>query len=376
MSTSISPGLRGLGRTSWILAALAPLGAAQGINVDFNDTSAGPLTPSSAYGAAGTPGVWNAVTVPATNLSLRDKSGASSGVTVTTDSNLSADLWSDNANMNGDDALLLEDIIYGGSPGAFYPITFNGITNGAYDVFTYAIAPDNKTGYFTDVDVNGSGDGVQTVGGSSFSGHALGVSYARHFVIVTNNRLTVKVAVNSGFISLNGIQLEPAGDPGASDCDCTSANGPCFSFGGPGRGCPNSNPNGLGAMLVGSGVASVFADSFGLSVTDAAPSKPGLILAGSASLGPTGLATVPDSAGLLCVGGMTRRGAVVMTDASGAASFPDFQGAPYSASDLVSAGASVSYTCWFRDPGTAFGCIGDTASSDFNFSNGWTAMWQ
>ncbi len=167
-----------------------------------------------------------------------------------------------------------------------------------------------------------------------------------------------------------------ADNSGASDCDCLGANGPCFNASGAGRGCPNSNPNGLGAMLVGSGDAVISADTFGLAVADAAPSKPGLILSGTASLGPNGVATVPDSAGLLCVGGATRRGGVVLTDAAGTASFPDFQGAAYGASDIVGAGASISYTFWFRDPGTAAGCLNDTASSDFNFSNGWTVTWQ
>ena len=163
---------------------------------------------------------------------------------------------------------------------------------------------------------------------------------------------------------------------GASDCDCTAANGACSTVSESGRGCPNSNANGLGAQLVGMGNAVVGADSFGLAVTDAAPSKPGLILSGTASLGPNGLGTIPDSAGLLCVGGSTRRGSVVLTDANGAASFPDFQGAPYSSSDIVGVGLAVSYTHWFRDPNTASGCVGDTASSDFNFSNGWTVTWQ
>jgi Tol biopolymer transport system component len=162
---------------------------------------------------------------------------------------------------------------------------------------------------------------------------------------------------------------------GASDCDCTAANGPCSTVSGPDRGCPNSNINALGAQLIGSGNAAIGADTFSMTVTDAAPIKPGLILSGDATLGPNGFGTIPDSAGLLCVGGSTRRGSVVLTDANGAASFPDFQGAAYGDSDIVGVGVSISYTYWFRDPGTANGCVGDTGSSDFNFSNGWTVTW-
>jgi len=167
----------------------------------------------------------------------------------------------------------------------------------------------------------------------------------------------------------------PVDNTGASDCDCTGGNSPCSNVSGAGRGCPNSNANGLGAALVGAGSADTANDTFSLSVTDAAPNKPGLILSGTASQGPNGIGTVADSAGLLCVDGTTRRGKVVFADANGAASFPDFQGAPYSASDIVAAGSPTSYTYWFRDGGTAAGCTGDTGSSDFNYSNGWTVTW-
>lgn len=172
------------------------------------------------------------------------------------------------------------------------------------------------------------------------------------------------------------LELSTLGGSGSSDCDCSSGASPCFTASAAGRGCPNSNSNGLGAKLIGAGSAVIAADTFSLSVTDAAPNKAGLILAGTASLGPNGVATLPDSAGLFCVGGSTRRGSVVVTDANGAANFPDFNGAPYGASGIVSTGTSISYTHWFRDPGTAAGCAGDTPSSDFNFSNGWTVVWQ
>ncbi len=164
------------------------------------------------------------------------------------------------------------------------------------------------------------------------------------------------------------------GNSGASSCDCTGGNSPCGNTGGADRGCPNSG-SAQGAMLQGFGHASISLDSFSLGVTDAAPNKPGLILSGTASLGPNGVNTVPDNAGLLCVAGTSARGHVVLTDGAGSASFPDFQGFPYGASSLVNSGQAVSYTHWFRDPGTAAGCSNDTSSADFNFSNGWTVTW-
>jgi hypothetical protein len=165
---------------------------------------------------------------------------------------------------------------------------------------------------------------------------------------------------------------------GASDCDCV-IGGPCGNSSGAGRGCPNSNGNGLGAELIGSGNADTILanDTFSFAVTDAAPGKPGLILSGDSSAGPAGI-FVPNSAGVLCnTGPNAARGFVVVTGGTGAASFPDFQGAPYGQHANAVSGVPRSYTFWFRDPGTATGCVGadGIASNDFNFSNGWTVMW-
>ena len=172
--------------------------------------------------------------------------------------------------------------------------------------------------------------------------------------------------------TLVGNQTGPTDNSGASDCDCTGTNSPCGNVSGADRGCPNSNLNGLGAMLVGTGHAAIASDTFQLSVVDAAPEKPGLIFAGSLSLGPNGLNVVPNNAGLLCIGGSTLRGEVVFTDVNGSAAFPSFQGQPFGLSTVVTAGSPVSYSYWFRDPGTAAGCANDNSGADFNFSNGWT----
>jgi hypothetical protein len=165
---------------------------------------------------------------------------------------------------------------------------------------------------------------------------------------------------------------------GSSDCDCSGGNSPCGNISAVGRGCPNSNVNGLGAMLTGSGNADTTSDTFVLNVVDASPNKWSLILAGTQSAGPFGISNIPNSAGVLCVTGQTARGFTVFLDGTGAASYLDFQGAPYGAHGLVVPGASISYTAWFRDPGTAAGFTtgGGDASRQFNFSNGWTATWQ
>ncbi len=178
-------------------------------------------------------------------------------------------------------------------------------------------------------------------------------------------------------VNLDGVPDECGPGSGSSTCDCTGGNGPCFNLSGPGRGCPNSNPNGLGAMLTATGVPQISNDTLGFNIADAAPNKPGLIFAGDTDLGPSGLSTIPNSAGVFCVAGPnTVRGSVFFTDASGAASLPTFQsGGPYSTDPGVVAGQSRSYLFWYRDPGTAFGCLNDGPQADFNQSNGWTLTW-
>jgi hypothetical protein len=160
---------------------------------------------------------------------------------------------------------------------------------------------------------------------------------------------------------------------GSPGCDGSAGNCPCFTVGAVDHGCPNSNPDLLGAYLIGAGHASVLNDSFSLSVTSAGISKPGLVLSGTADLSP-GISTIADSAGLLCVGGITKRGAVFFTDGAGSVNLPDFQGAPYGMASNVQVGMLNTYTFWYRDPGTA--CLpNDTGASDFNFSNVWSVSW-
>jgi hypothetical protein len=361
------------------LGGLATSAGAQHFNIDFDDPFAAFGSPGPGYAAAGTAGTWNSIDASFGGLhALVDKTGAASSVTFDCGPQMVFPFSFANANYGGGDhGALLQDLVW--SAGAMGgTMKFDGLVDGNYTLLCYATAPDSKAGGITDVDSPQSADGVQSVGGALWTGvHVQGETYSKHNVTVVGGVLEVSFLMIVFADSCNGIQLEPAevNNSGASDCDCV-AGGPCFTVSGAGHGCPNSNASGLGAKLSGAGNASMGADSFSLAVTDAAPSKPGLILSGTASLGPGGVATVPDSAGLLCVGGSTRRGSVVVTDATGAASFPDFQGAAYSASDIVSVGSSVSYTHWFRDPGTTAGCPNDTASSDFNFSNGWTVTWQ
>ena len=151
-----------------------------------------------------------------------------------------------------------------------------------------------------------------------------------------------------------------------------SSPGQPFCAGGPfGFPCPCGNPSstatggcgnstGLGALLDGTGLASIGADSVVLSVSGCPAGQPGLFFSG-----PNALAGVPFGDGLRCVGGTVVRLGVVNTDASGNASTPW----TLSTQDTVAAGDLRHYQYWYRDP------VGSPCGAFFNTSNGYSIQW-
>ncbi len=162
---------------------------------------------------------------------------------------------------------------------------------------------------------------------------------------------------------------------GSPFCDGsgTGAICPCLQVGLADQGCPNTNPNGNGAKLVGSGNAQFSSDSFGLEITDGAFSKPGIIIKGASALSyPNGNPNVANSSGIFCVGPQLR-GNVFFTDSNGAATVTTFKGSAFGA-NAEPAGSTTYYQYWFRDPGnTCQNLPGDSAA--FNFSNGVEVDW-
>jgi hypothetical protein len=327
----------------------------QGFNVDFNNVfPAATETCSPFYAAAGTAGLWNSAVAGQGPWSLLDKSGSNSAVTMTLSAGLNQTLLNLNLNYTAEDARLMRDICYGGVSES---IDFGGLTNGIYDVFTYAQAPDNKAGFITGVNCTESLGGVQAVGGSLWLGfHQSGVSYAKHTATVTNGTLHLELSVIFGDMSINGIQIEGGtGNSGMGYCfgDGTGASCPCSAFGATGSGCANSTGN--GALLAASGSANVNADTLVLAVTGGPPNKPGLFFQGSNQL------ANPVGDGVLCSNSNLRY-VVNSTDATGALSQAGFGANSAMAQTL-------NYQYWYRDPGGSCG-------GGFNFTNGWVVTWQ
>ncbi|MEO6708978.1 MAG: hypothetical protein ABI054_13780, partial [Planctomycetota bacterium] len=184
------------------LSSLAPSVQAQAINLDIGRWNA---EPSPAYGAAsGQVGTWNRMVVTGGGP-LVDISGAATTATVSATSAHHFSFGHDNPFTTGDDELLLD----GGHDGPL-DLTFSGLLDGDYFVYTYAFAPDNRTTFITDIAVPGSLDLPQSVGGTQWSGtHAQGATYAKHRISVIGGSFHIMASVGNLYATVNGVQLEP-----------------------------------------------------------------------------------------------------------------------------------------------------------------------
>jgi len=143
--------------------------------------------------------------------------------------------------------------------------------------------------------------------------------------------------------------------PGTSFCAETVYNCPCALTSAAGEGCPNST--GSGATLVGAGVPSIGASSFSLTATQI-PNTSGLFVQGTNAIG--GANGNPVGEGRLCLGPQKRYNP---QSASGnAVTRSNFQ-------NFASAGQSMNYQYWYRDPSNT--CNG----GGFNFSPAWNVTW-
>ena len=135
--------------------------------------------------------------------------------------------------------------------------------------------------------------------------------------------------------------------------DSTGSICPCRRFGGPGEGCANTT--GKGAKLSAHGQPVISQDSFSLVLEHAPPFKPGLFFQGGLQL------SKPFGDGLLCTI-LTESHGISFTGASGTATLAGL-------GSSASAGLSIDYQFWYRDPGNK--CTG----AGYNLSNGWTTVW-
>ncbi len=351
---------------------VASLAQAQAFNLDVGDNLVLWPVPSSAYGAAAAqPGFWNNVHNPYSTV-LSDLTGTPTGASCT--STITSSFNWPFGPLTGDDMNLMNDIQAISSIGPAATWTFSGLANGNYTVYTYAWAPDSANAR-TSVDVTGSSDPQQIVGGSwTGSPHVQGVTYALHHVAVTNGTLVVTCAGASNTSgSVNGFQLVPAGSSFASFCagdtSGTSVGCPCNNFGLVGHGCDNSAATG-GALLTASG--STTPDTVTMQSSGELPSVTSILLQGTLSLA----SPVTFGDGTRCVGGSLKR-LYIVNAVGGVATMPPAGGPSITArsaalGDTISSGSQRFYQVYYRDPSLAF-C--QPVPSTFNISNAVSVNW-
>jgi len=335
-------------------ACLASIASAQnGVYVDFVDDLAVADVPTNTFGgAAGVAGTWNGVD-PLTNVGgvimtgpLMDSGGNMSTIELTIDG-LGATpfgLFFDEPNTTGDDASLLDDVIYYGGAATW---TFTNLPAGNYDVYTYAMAPDSPT-FETSVEVTGSPDPQQIVGGDFSAGYVVEDTHALHSVTV-GAAGTIEIITDSftSFDSIAGIQIVPSGGVGGIGSNYCTAT---------------ANSTGAAASISGTGSAIAADNNVTLSAADMPPMQFGIFLTS------TDQAATPVASGTLCLGGNVVRfqgaGQILQADANGEFSLQiDITSIPAGVPTAVMAGDVWNYQAWFRD-------VDPMQGNTANFTNG------
>ncbi|MDP6539236.1 MAG: hypothetical protein QF903_03125 [Planctomycetota bacterium] len=355
----------------WVALLVAPASAAaQEFNLDVGDATTFGI-PSSAYGAAaGQAGEWFSLNGgPPYAFTLDDVHGTTTSVVTDCQvmGNGLGDYSSDNALTSGDDELLMDDLQDVGGVGSTAIWTFSGLAPGAYNVFTYAWAPDVAT-YTTNITPGGTSD-TQVSGGPWPGGHALGTTYALHCVTVDSaGVLVLEIATATGFGSVNGFQLVPkstacgGGAPGVAFCFCDGGGtaAPCGNTGAAGNGCANGSVS-AGANLTATGAP--VPDGLVLEAVGLVPGQPGLYFQGDNEI--NGGLGVTFGDGLRCAGGgVVRLQVVAATTAGTSATTVDLF-----VTGGITPGDTRSYQLWYRDPASS------PCGTGFNLTNGVTVDW-
>ncbi|MEZ4650032.1 MAG: hypothetical protein R3E97_14835 [Candidatus Eisenbacteria bacterium] len=193
---------------STLATAIPTVSSAVSLNIDFGSAT----VPEATYGAAGLPGVWNAVAVVPSGqrLPLVDLDGVDSGARIYMVGG-TAVLETDDPLTSGDHDAFLDDMLIGFNNPLDVCIWIEGLPSGDYEVLTYALTP-SEPELDSRVRVDDGSPGPVFVGGAWPGFHSETVSYARHIVFVGSNGT---IGLHSGEISanvqsgINGIQVRP-----------------------------------------------------------------------------------------------------------------------------------------------------------------------
>lgn len=241
---------------------------------------------------------------------------------------------------------------------------FNG-TTGTFDLeFHTAVFDTNSQDHY----INGALSASGTDPSATLNGFIMG---ARVNTANGWNGLIAECLVYEGVLSAADIaSIEGylaatySSNPGTSFCtgDGASTPCPCGNASTNGGGCANGT--GTGAVLSGSGAASVSLDSLVLSTTGLVSGQPGLYFQANNAV--NGGAGTHFGDGIRCAGGGVIRLQVAAAGANGESA---------TTLSIAVKGGAVSgsvfrYQLWYRDPNTS------PCGSNFNLTNGLEVAWQ
>jgi hypothetical protein len=355
---------------------LASGATAQSFNIDVGSAPA----PATTFGAgASQAGEWNVFVVPPTvNAPMNDITGAATPVTMTVSGGFLITSVTNLVGAAPDDIALMTDVL---DPSTTATWTISNLAAGEYDIYTYAMAPDSAA-YLTRVDVLGSIDPFQDVGGTWPNAYVLGITHSKHHITVapaaTITITTVESPMPPGpatnFGSIGGFQIvQNLPTNGAAFCagdgslvDHTTPC-PCGNNGAAGNGCGHSF-DANGANISASGTIAL--DDIVLH-SQFEPVSSFTLFMQHANAGDT---VFHD--GVLCAGNplIRLRGRAAV---AGEAFFPNSNFANDSTTTLSArggtfpgSGATMRYAAWYRNASSTF-CPPATA----NVTNGWVLTW-
>lgn len=335
------------------LALTVPTAAAQSFNLDVGmNLAALAGIPDASYGAAASqPGVWDGVMPSFTAVALVDIDGTTPGVTVRSDATSTFNVFP-GVMVPGSNQMLMEDFHLTPNLNTASTWTFEGLADAEYTLYTYASDPSLPL-LQTEISVIGSSDPAQVVGAGWPGFHALGQTYSRHVVTVTDGTLTVVANAVGGQLEtgvINGFQLVETGSAGIGTAYCMA----------------NPSSTGFPAQLNALGSTNVALNDVLLRCTEMPTNSFGFFLT---SLTQGFVMNPAGSNGNLCLSGSIGRyvgpGQVQSSGSIGEISLAiDLTQHPTPNGLIaVQAGQTWNFTTWFREAGP----VGPSN----NFSNGY-----
>ena len=264
-------------------------------NVDFGSNTTF-SAPASTYGAAadqdgnGNVGFWNAREgFGGTSAPLSNLSGGATNVTITISDG--SNFEQNNPSTSGDDEALMDDIHAPASGGSV--LTVDGLPNGIYTIYTYAMSPCNITTHATEVNVPLSIDPPQVVQGLWPGAFSAGMTHVVHNGVQVSGGTSVDIELGLGAVALscNGLQILP--DP--------LAQGPIGTNYCTGNTVPNST--GSPGVITAFGNTHVALNRLTLTASQVPPGQFGYFLNSQTQ----GFFMPPGSDGFLCLAGAIGR---------------------------------------------------------------------